>query len=145
MELLFALLHSPSIRLKISLYQQAPFSEYEWSSLALDRERKKVKDEIGSPETRLNYEVIMNCDAPAVTSASAEGPIPPKTAKQKLARKNELKVKNTLLLAIPDEHLLKFHGIKDAKTLWEATKASYLLGRCKSEVAEKSTIILEQY
>ncbi|GJT21374.1 hypothetical protein Tco_0891311 [Tanacetum coccineum] len=63
------------------------------------------------------WEVIMNGDAPAVASASAEGPIPPKTAKQKLARKNELKAKSTLLLAIPDEHLLKFHGIKDAKTL----------------------------
>ncbi|GKD85110.1 ribonuclease H-like domain-containing protein [Tanacetum coccineum] len=52
--------------------------------------------------------------------------IPPKTAEQKLARKNELKAKSTLLLAIPDEHLLKFHGIKDAKTLWEAIKASQL-------------------
>ncbi|GKB20809.1 hypothetical protein Tco_0854732 [Tanacetum coccineum] len=49
--------------------------------------------------------VIVNGDAPAVASASAEGPIPPKTAKQKLARKNELKAKSTLLLAIPDEHL----------------------------------------
>ncbi|GJV47179.1 hypothetical protein Tco_1437391 [Tanacetum coccineum] len=52
-------------------------------------------------------------------------PIPPKTAEQKLARKNELKAKSTLLLAILDEHLSKFHGIKDAKTLWEAMKASF--------------------
>ncbi|GJT26384.1 hypothetical protein Tco_0906659 [Tanacetum coccineum] len=61
------------------------------------------------------WEVIVNGDAPANASASAgtEGPIPPKTAKQKLARKNELKAKSTLLLAIPNEHLLKFHGIKD--------------------------------
>ncbi|GJZ66937.1 hypothetical protein Tco_0630177 [Tanacetum coccineum] len=65
------------------------------------------------------WEVIVNGDAPAIASASAgtEGPIPPKTAEQKLARKNELKAKSTLLLAIPDEHLLKFHGIKDAKDL----------------------------
>ncbi|GJY69118.1 ribonuclease H-like domain-containing protein [Tanacetum coccineum] len=70
------------------------------------------------------WEVIVNGDAPVVASASVEGPIPPKTAKQKLARKNELKAKSTLLLAIPDENLLKFHGIKDAKTLWEAIKAS---------------------
>ncbi|GJU67101.1 hypothetical protein Tco_1253360 [Tanacetum coccineum] len=42
------------------------------------------------------WEVIVNGDAPAVTSASAEGPIPPKTAEQKLARKNELKAKSTL-------------------------------------------------
>ncbi|GJU05424.1 ribonuclease H-like domain-containing protein [Tanacetum coccineum] len=74
--------------------------------------------------TRTDYalwEVIMNGDAPAIASAST--PIPPKTAEQKLTRKNELKAKSTLLLAIPDEHLLKFHGIKDAKTLWEAIKA----------------------
>ncbi|GJZ64712.1 hypothetical protein Tco_0621133 [Tanacetum coccineum] len=63
------------------------------------------------------WEVIVNDDAPAIASASTEGPIPPKIAEQKLARKNELKAKSTLLLAIPDEHLLKFHGIKDAKTL----------------------------
>ncbi|GJT49064.1 hypothetical protein Tco_0975221 [Tanacetum coccineum] len=71
------------------------------------------------------WEVIVNGDAPAIASANAgtEGPIPPKTAEQKLAKKNKLKAKSTLLLAIPDEHLLKFHGIKDAKTLWEAIKA----------------------
>ncbi|GJV30794.1 hypothetical protein Tco_1391194 [Tanacetum coccineum] len=65
------------------------------------------------------WEVIVNGDAPAIASAGAgtEGPIPPKTANQKLARKNELKAKSTLLLAIPDEHLLKFYGIKDAETL----------------------------
>ncbi|GJR74438.1 hypothetical protein Tco_0086803 [Tanacetum coccineum] len=71
------------------------------------------------------WEVIMNGDAPAlVASASGgtEGPISPKTTKQKLARKNELKAKSTLLLAIPNEHLLMFHGIKDAKSLWEAIK-----------------------
>ncbi|GKA47130.1 retrovirus-related pol polyprotein from transposon TNT 1-94 [Tanacetum coccineum] len=59
------------------------------------------------------WEVIVNGNAPAVASASVEGPIPPKTAEQKLARKNELKAKSTLLLAIPDEHLLKIHGIKN--------------------------------
>ncbi|GJV10178.1 ribonuclease H-like domain-containing protein [Tanacetum coccineum] len=74
------------------------------------------------------WEVIVNGDAPSIASASAgtEGPIPPKTVEQKLARKNELKEKSTLLLAIPDEHLLKFQGIKDSKTLWEAIKASQL-------------------
>ncbi|GJZ84215.1 hypothetical protein Tco_0649554 [Tanacetum coccineum] len=53
------------------------------------------------------WEVIVNGDAPAIVSASAgtEGAIPPKMAEQKLARKNELKSKSTLLLAIPDEYL----------------------------------------
>ncbi|GKE49927.1 hypothetical protein Tco_1481185, partial [Tanacetum coccineum] len=55
--------------------------------------------------THTNYalwEVIVNGDAPAIASASVgtEGPIPPETAKQKLARKNDVKAKSTLLLAI---------------------------------------------
>ncbi|GKA53309.1 ribonuclease H-like domain-containing protein [Tanacetum coccineum] len=89
------------------------------------------------------WEVIVNGDAPAVASASAEGPIPPKTAEQKLARKNELKAKSTLLLAIPDEHLLKFHGIKDAKTLWEAIKARF--GGNKESKKMQKTILKQQY
>ncbi|GKE11740.1 ribonuclease H-like domain-containing protein, partial [Tanacetum coccineum] len=55
-------------------------------------------------------------------SAGTKGPIPPKIAEQKLARKNELKAKSTLLLAISDENLLKFYSCKDAKSLWEAIK-----------------------
>ncbi|GJX85532.1 hypothetical protein Tco_0336306 [Tanacetum coccineum] len=42
------------------------------------------------------WEVIVNGDAPAVASASTEGPIPPKTVEQKIARKNELKAKSTM-------------------------------------------------
>ncbi|GJX91135.1 hypothetical protein Tco_0344461, partial [Tanacetum coccineum] len=92
------------------------------------------------------WEVIMNGDAPvAVASAStgAEGPIPPKTAEQKLAKKNELKAKSTLLLAIPVEHLLKFHGVKDAKTLWEAIKTRF--GGNKESKKMQKTILKQQY
>ncbi|GKC63467.1 ribonuclease H-like domain-containing protein, partial [Tanacetum coccineum] len=89
------------------------------------------------------WEVIVNGDAPAIASASTEGPIPPKTAKQKLARKNELKAKSTLLLAIPDEHLLKFHGIKDTKTLWEAIKTRF--GGNKESKKMQTTILKQQY
>nr|GEU39137.1 ribonuclease H-like domain-containing protein [Tanacetum cinerariifolium] len=58
-------------------------------------------------------QVIVNGDlvSPvASASAGAEGHIPPKTAEQKLAKKNELKAKITLMLAISHEHLLKFHS-----------------------------------
>nr|GEV53557.1 hypothetical protein [Tanacetum cinerariifolium] len=75
------------------------------------------------------WEVIVNGDAPASiasVSGDAEAALPPKTTKQKITRGNELKAKSTLFLAIPDKHLLKFHGIKDAKTLWEAIKTSQL-------------------
>ncbi|GJV87371.1 putative ribonuclease H-like domain-containing protein [Tanacetum coccineum] len=73
------------------------------------------------------WEVIVNGDLVSPiksASASVEGHIPPETAKQKLAKKNELKAKSTLMLAILDEHLLKFHACKDANSLWEAIKNS---------------------
>ncbi|GJX17467.1 hypothetical protein Tco_0218299 [Tanacetum coccineum] len=89
------------------------------------------------------WEVIVNGDAPAIASASTEGPIPPKTTEQKLARKNELKAKSTLLLAILDEHLLKFHQIKDAKTLWEAIKTR--CGGNKESKKMQKTILKHQY
>ncbi|GJU80831.1 ribonuclease H-like domain-containing protein [Tanacetum coccineum] len=57
---------------------------------------------------------ILNGDSVSlVASASTglEGPIPPNTVEQKLARKNELKAKSTLMLGILDEDLLKFQKL----------------------------------
>nr|GEX74302.1 hypothetical protein [Tanacetum cinerariifolium] len=73
------------------------------------------------------WEVIVNGDLVSLvasTSAGAKGPILRKTVEQKLARKKELKAKGTLMLALPNEHLLKFYAYKDAKSLWEAIKNS---------------------
>nr|GEW11487.1 ribonuclease H-like domain-containing protein [Tanacetum cinerariifolium] len=90
------------------------------------------------------WEVIVNVDSvSSVASASAEGPIPLKTAKQKLARKNKLKAKSTLMLAIPDEHLLKFHACKDTKSLWEAMKNRF--GGNKESKKMQKTILKQNY
>nr|GEZ84846.1 hypothetical protein [Tanacetum cinerariifolium] len=70
------------------------------------------------------WEVILNGDSPVPTRV-VEGvlqPVAPTTAEQKLARKNELKARDTLLMALPDKHQLKFNSHKDAKTLIEATE-----------------------
>nr|GEW32699.1 putative ribonuclease H-like domain-containing protein [Tanacetum cinerariifolium] len=47
-------------------------------------------------------------------------PVAPTTAEQRLARKNELKARGTLLMALHYKHQLKFNSHKDAKTLMEA-------------------------
>nr|GEW01104.1 retrovirus-related Pol polyprotein from transposon TNT 1-94 [Tanacetum cinerariifolium] len=46
--------------------------------------------------------------------------IAPTTAEQRLAKKNELKARGTLLMALPDKHQLKFNIYKDVKSLMEA-------------------------
>nr|GEU95579.1 Gag-Pol polyprotein [Tanacetum cinerariifolium] len=52
-------------------------------------------------------------------------PVAPTTAEQRLARKNELKARGTLLMALPDKHQLKFNIHKDAKTLMEAIEKMF--------------------
>ncbi|GJW01773.1 ribonuclease H-like domain-containing protein [Tanacetum coccineum] len=54
------------------------------------------------------------------TVNGVEQTYPPTTTEQKLARKNELKARGTLLMALPNEHQLKFNTYKCAKTLMEA-------------------------
>nr|GEU56776.1 hypothetical protein [Tanacetum cinerariifolium] len=72
------------------------------------------------------WEVILNGDSPIPTRI-VEGvlqPVAPTTTEQKLARKNELKARGTLLMAFPDKHQLNFNSHKDAKTLIEAIENS---------------------
>nr|GEZ60637.1 ribonuclease H-like domain-containing protein [Tanacetum cinerariifolium] len=63
--------------------------------------------------------------------------IAPTTAEQRLTKKNELKARETLLIALPDEHQLKFNIHKDAKTLMEAIEK-----RNKADLEEQSLMIL---
>nr|GEU59444.1 hypothetical protein [Tanacetum cinerariifolium] len=73
------------------------------------------------------WKVILNGDSPVPTRI-VEGvsqPVAPITAEQCLARKNELKARGTLLMALPDKHQLKFNSHKDAKTLMEAIEKRF--------------------
>ncbi|GJV16124.1 retrovirus-related pol polyprotein from transposon TNT 1-94 [Tanacetum coccineum] len=74
------------------------------------------------------WDVIVNGDLeeePAPTTGETSTLPAPKTAKQLAARRNQERVKSILLLAIPDEYLLKFHNVADAKSLWEAIKSRF--------------------
>nr|GFA02863.1 hypothetical protein [Tanacetum cinerariifolium] len=77
-------------------------------------------------------------------------PVAPTTVEQKLARKNELKARGTLLMALPDKHQLKFNSHKDAKSLMEAIEKHFggntetkkkthtLIWRNKTDLEDKS-------
>nr|GEW99105.1 hypothetical protein [Tanacetum cinerariifolium] len=83
------------------------------------------------------WEVIINGDSPAPTIV-VDGVVQPVTimsADQKLARRNELKSRGTLLMAMPDKHQLKFNSHKDAKTLMETHT---LIWRNKANLEEHS-------
>nr|GFA32105.1 ribonuclease H-like domain-containing protein [Tanacetum cinerariifolium] len=62
--------------------------------------------------------------------------LPPKTAEEVVARENEKKARTALLMALPKDHLEKFHKIADAKEIWEAIK-SRLGGNNESKKIQK--------
>nr|GEZ94572.1 hypothetical protein [Tanacetum cinerariifolium] len=70
-------------------------------------------------------------------------PVAPTTTKQRLARKNELKARGTLLMALPDKHQLKFNSHKDAKTLMEAIEKRFR-GNTETKKVQKN-ILKQQY
>ncbi|GJU44126.1 hypothetical protein Tco_1201392 [Tanacetum coccineum] len=72
-----------------------------------------------------------------------ETEVPPKTAQALLQRQRERKAKSILLLAIPDEYQLRFHGIKDAKSLWAAVKSRFS-GNVESKKMQK-TVLKQQF
>nr|GEW24962.1 hypothetical protein [Tanacetum cinerariifolium] len=75
----------------------------------------------------LSPQVILNGDSP-IPTRFIDGVVQPvalTTAKQRLARKDELKAQGTLLMALPDNHHLKFNIHKDAKTLMKAIEKRF--------------------
>nr|GFB23264.1 ribonuclease H-like domain-containing protein [Tanacetum cinerariifolium] len=55
------------------------------------------------------------------------------------ARQRERKAKNIMLLDIPDEYQLRFHTIKDSKSLWAAIKSRFG-GNVESKKMQKTIL-----
>nr|GEX26933.1 ribonuclease H-like domain-containing protein [Tanacetum cinerariifolium] len=91
------------------------------------------------------WEVILNGDSPVPTRIvkCVSQPVSPTTAEQCLARKNELKARGTLLMALPDKHQLKFNSHKDAKTLMEAIEKRF--GRNTKTKKVQKTSLKQQF
>ncbi|GKA89964.1 hypothetical protein Tco_0811776 [Tanacetum coccineum] len=56
------------------------------------------------------------------STSTAPGPV---TTEEKIQKKNNVKARSMLLVALPNEHLLTFSQYKDAKTLFEAIQARF--------------------
>ncbi|GJW95316.1 putative ribonuclease H-like domain-containing protein [Tanacetum coccineum] len=74
------------------------------------------------------WEVIQNGNGPVSVTTDTSGQIkilPPKSAEDIVARERERKARTTLLMAIPEDHLAKFHKMTDAKEMWNAIKSRF--------------------
>nr|GEU59617.1 40S ribosomal protein S17 [Tanacetum cinerariifolium] len=72
-----------------------------------------------------------------------EQPYKPTSVKEKLDRKNEIKVGGTLLMALLNKDQLKFHSYQDAKFLMEAIEKRY--GGNKESKKVQRTLLKQQY
>ncbi|GJV34273.1 putative ribonuclease H-like domain-containing protein [Tanacetum coccineum] len=74
------------------------------------------------------WKVIQNGNSKKRISTRKDGVIrilPPVTAAEIQAVEKERKAKNILLMAIPKEHMRRFHGMDDAKEIWEAIRTRF--------------------
>ncbi|GJS97342.1 hypothetical protein Tco_0804310 [Tanacetum coccineum] len=74
------------------------------------------------------WEVIQNRNGLVSITTDTQGQIkvlPPRTAEEILARERERKARTTLLMALLEDHLAKFHKMTDAKEMWDAIKSRF--------------------
>ncbi|GKE06693.1 hypothetical protein Tco_1398711, partial [Tanacetum coccineum] len=67
----------------------------------------------------------------------------PTTIEEKQDRRNEMKARGTLLMALPNKDQLKFHSYKDAKLLMEAIEKRYRGNKESKKV--QGTLLKQQY
>ncbi|GKD75521.1 hypothetical protein Tco_1333803 [Tanacetum coccineum] len=90
------------------------------------------------------WEVILNSNKLLKrTVRETEHEYEPTTAEEKQDRRNEMKARGTLLMALPNKDQLKFHSYKDAKLLMEAFEKRY--GGNKESKKVQRTLLKQQY
>nr|GEW40427.1 xylulose kinase-1 [Tanacetum cinerariifolium] len=81
----------------------------------------KMEHYLSHTEYRI-WQVILNGNGPVSVTIDTNGIIkvlPSKIAKEVVARERERKARTTLLMALPEDHLAKFHKMADAKEMFK--------------------------
>ncbi|GKD52234.1 ribonuclease H-like domain-containing protein, partial [Tanacetum coccineum] len=90
------------------------------------------------------WKVIQNGNSKKRISTGKDGVIrvlPPISAAEIHAAEKERKARNILLMALPKDHLKRFHGMDDAKEIWEAIRTRFG-GNANSKKMQK--VVLKQ-
>ncbi|GKE16015.1 hypothetical protein Tco_1423592 [Tanacetum coccineum] len=77
------------------------------------------------------------------TVGETEQEYKPTTIEEKQDRRNKMKARGTLLMALPNKDQLKFHSYKDAKLLMESIEKRY--GGNKESKKVQRTLLKQQY
>ncbi|GKA31421.1 ribonuclease H-like domain-containing protein, partial [Tanacetum coccineum] len=88
------------------------------------------------------WKVIQNGNSKKRISTGKDGVVrvlPPVSATEIHAVEKERKARTILLMAIPKEHLRRFHGMDDAKEIWEAIRTRFG-GNANSKKMQKAVL-----
>ncbi|GKA35017.1 ribonuclease H-like domain-containing protein, partial [Tanacetum coccineum] len=92
----------------------------------------------------ISFEVILNGNKVLKRKVGeTEQEYEPTIVEEKHDRRNEMKARGTLLMALPNKDQLKFHSYKDAKLLMEAIEKRY--GGNKESKKVQRTLLKQQY
>ncbi|GJX90478.1 ribonuclease H-like domain-containing protein [Tanacetum coccineum] len=86
---------------------------------------------------------IQHISDEATPSSRSKGRTMAITVEDMQKRRNDVKARTTLLLALPDEHQLRFNKYETAKELWEAILRTF--GRNKATKKTKKNLLKQQY
>nr|GEW44336.1 hypothetical protein [Tanacetum cinerariifolium] len=81
-------------------------------------------------EVSLNHGLVTHLDGPVTTE-------------EKVQKKNDVKARSMLLMALPNEHLMTFNQYKDAKTLFAAIQTRF--GGNKATKKNRKTLLNQMY
>ncbi|GJZ43892.1 hypothetical protein Tco_0591147 [Tanacetum coccineum] len=88
------------------------------------------------------WKVIQNGNSKKRVTKGKDGVyrvLPPTTQKEQFADEKERKARTLLLMAIPKDHLRRFHGMDDAKEIWAAIKTRFG-GNANSKKMQKAVL-----
>ncbi|GJV59286.1 putative ribonuclease H-like domain-containing protein [Tanacetum coccineum] len=98
---------------------------------------------MGTTGTKVNAAGLQLLEDLLLTVGETEQEYKPTTAEEKQDRRNEMKARGTLLMALLNKDQLKFHSYKDAKLLMEAIEKRY--GGNKEFKKVQRTLLKQQY
>ncbi|GJT49511.1 ribonuclease H-like domain-containing protein [Tanacetum coccineum] len=142
-------IEAQSISTALKLLVSSSDDTSEWHANELHNEEKGVYDiwamkmehYLGHTDYPI-WEVMQKGNGPVQVSTDTNGQIrvlPPKTGEEILARERERKARTTLLMSIPEDHLVKFHKMTDAKEMNNLKAFLYLLSQLEIHGAGVST------
>ncbi|GJR93838.1 hypothetical protein Tco_0266012 [Tanacetum coccineum] len=120
--------------MKASFHEDASKEEYDIWAMEMEHYLEYIDNDV--------WKVIQNGNSKKRISTGKDGVVrilPPVSAAEIHVVEKERKARTILLMAIPKEHLRRFHGMDDAKEIWEAIRTRFG-GNANSKKMQKAVL-----